>query len=528
MNPTDRKTAIALVVIAVLAVPLIYALKDVEGPKDVSPITKLTPPAGYHPPAPGANGTSVQTPAANAIPAAPQKLEIDVTAPPSVPSYIVDVYEPAKLHGAIKQNAWLQDALQQPLGQGFVGPWAGFWGTKGEDVAASFKGQVIDYVASQLLDAPSRIVWFSGSQATSTPVVLVPQPGAGAQAAFEALTKAAGHGVQLAEACPGDAPAPTDGGAPPVTRHFEIQRWVLANQAMYASLGPSGLAIAKNPTAVLQGLCAKIPAATRTPGADLELTIATPGLGHDAVVLTSLMGLGPQPRLAFGVEGDKLVPRGIAGELATPGRVDVAALSDDLLKAIPVDAPVLLTAQLKLPKTLDPETLKTFFAGKSNAPTVTRQVAIVWVPHGDAKANTDVALLWSKKEDAESLKQAFSGNNTMRTGTICNQLVYASSGALLDRIQRTCDGKQPALANSAAPVVAGLRQPQSVGLSIQLGALLSGVTLDAWNAESQAAGRAPAVPKEIDAARQKLEELPTFGLTGTAQGNALVAGGFHS
>src|SRR6185312_5565632 len=259
MNPTDRKTIIALVVIAVLSVPLIYALKGVEGPKDVSPVTKLTPPAGYQPPAIGANGTSVQTPAANAIPAAPQKLAIDVTAPPSVPSLILDVYEPAKLHTAIQQNAWLQDALKQPLGQGFVGPWAGFWGTKGEDVAASFKGEVMDYVASQLLDAPSRVVWFGGSEATSTPVVLVPQPGTGAQAAFEALTKAAGHGEQIADACPGDAPAATDGGAPPVTRHFEIQRWVLANQALYASLGSSGLAIAKNPTAVLQAFCAKLP-----------------------------------------------------------------------------------------------------------------------------------------------------------------------------------------------------------------------------------------------------------------------------
>lgn len=537
MNPTDRKTLIALGLIAVAAVPLFLLLKDVKAPQQVSPLSAVPHSPGAAPkPTPSANGTSVLSPQqahlASKAADTPERLAIAETEAP-LASLVLDVYAPAKARAALQQNAWLQQTLKQPLGEGFVGAWAGFLGTRGEDVAAGFKGQVLDYVASELLDAPFRIVWFGGSASTSTPVVLVPALPARAQAAFLQLTLVAGHGVQLAERCPQDPlPARADGGAPvaaaPV-RKVEIQRWVLANQAVYASMGDGRLVLARTPKAVLQGRCLQDAPAPRTPGADVELTLSTPGLGHEAQVLTTLLGVGPSPRLAFAIEENRLVPRGIAAELARPGRVDTAPLSDALLAAIPADMPVLFTAQLRLPQELDPATLKAHFAGASTPAPLTRQAAVVWTPHGDG-AGTDVALLWSRPQDKAALEAAFAGGpNPLRHATVCNQLVFASTEALLQRLQRACAGAIPSMLHAAAPVVAGLHAPQSVGLQLQLGTLLSGVALESYAAEAKLGPQRDApVPAEIRDAQQQLEQLPTFGFTGTAQGTALVAGGFHS
>ena len=57
-------------------------------------------------------------------------------------------------------NTWLKEQLKKPLGQGFAGGWAAFFGSTGEDLEASFKGAVFDVVAGQLLDSPFRALWF--------------------------------------------------------------------------------------------------------------------------------------------------------------------------------------------------------------------------------------------------------------------------------------------------------------------------------------------------------------------------------
>ena len=521
MDPTNKKTAIALGVIALCAGPLIWLLKDVKSPP-LGEVASRSPTNAGEPSKLGSNGTRVEAPGSPAAPAAPVPLE--VADAPAVASIVVDIREPAKLRQALAQNAWLHQVLDAPLGQGFVGPWAGFWGTKGEDIAASFKGEVVEFAADQLLDAPLRIIWF-GDAVPGGPALLAPQPSATASAAFDALSKVAKHGTQTASACPGEVVP--DGGAPERAPML-IDRWVLANQALYASKSGGKLALARSPNAVVAALCAKLDPAPAAPGADVQVTLATDGLGHEAQVLSSLLGVGGNPRLSFNLEGDHLVPQGIAGELVHPDRIAVAALSDALLKAVPVDVPVLFTAQLQLPASLDTQTLSAFFADKPTAKTVARQAAVVWIPHGDAKAPTEVAILWSRPADQPELETAFSGPNAMKRATVCGQLVFASTQALLEQIQRTCAGNSPSLANASGAVVAGLRRPASIGLQVSLGALLSGVTLDAWKAEAKESSRSDAVPKEIAAARGQLEALPTFGLTGTANGSTLVGGGFHS
>jgi hypothetical protein len=546
MNHIDRKTLIALGLIALAGVPIFLLLKDVKAPqRDVSPLSSVPHGAQLPNATLSANGTSVAALQSHLTPKAadkPEELATSDMGPPE-PSLVLDVYAPAKVRAAMQNNAWLQQTLKQPLGEGFIGSWAGFLGTRGEDVAASFKGQVVDYLSTELLTVPFRVVWFGGDQSTSTPVVVVPTLPSGAQAAFAQLTQIAGHGVQVADGCPEPA-IRTDGGIGSVTKgvdggalvkakdpskQLQIQRWVLANQAIYASMANGTLVLARTPKAVVQGRCMKATGTVPTPGADVELTLATPGLGHEAQVLTALLGVGPQPRLAFAIEENRLVPRGIAAELARPGRVDTAPLSEELLKTIPADMPVLFTAQLKLPQQLEPATLKSYFAGADTPSPLTRQAAVVWLPHGDPQT-TEVALIWSRPQDKAALEAAFAGGpNPMRHATICNQLVFASTDALLQRLQRACAGSTPSMVNAAAPVLAGLRAPQSVGLQLQLGTLLSGITLESFTSETrQGPAKGAPPPAELREAQQQLEQLPVFGFTGTAQGTALIAGGFHS
>jgi len=514
-------------VIALGAGPLIWLLHGrTFGPADTDLARPRAAPATAG--TPRTNDATVASDLAPPVPSAPADLVVPASASAAPPSVVIDVASPAKLRQAAQHNAWLQAALAAPLGQGFVGPWAGFWGSRGEDLAGAFKGQVLDVIFDQLLDAPARMIWFGGPESTSTPAVLVPHPRASARAAFDTLTHAAGRGVQTATRCPGD-PLSADGGLGG-TRKIEIDRWVVANEALYGSMGDGALALARSPQAVLQALCTQLGPQSLPRGVDVDVTLATAGLGHDARLLTHLLGLGPAPHLSFALQGDRLVPLGIGSAIAQPGRIGVAALSSDLLRTVPADAPVLLTAQLALPAALDPASLSAAFTGKAKGDTALRQVALVWIPHGD-RSPSELALIWSRVSDGPALDAAFSGGlNAVHEASICNQLVYASTPALLEALRRTCQGKKPSLANAAGPVVAGLRAEASVGLTVQLGSLLSGITLDAWSAEAKR--KDPKQPKpspaELETALDQLEALPTLGLTGTAHGAALVGGGFHS
>ena len=76
----------------------------------------------------------------------------------------------------------------------------------------------------------------------------------------------------------------------------------------------------------------------------------------------------------------------------------------------------------------------------------------------------------------------------------------------------------------APPVVAGLQAPVSLGVSMNVGLVLSRLLGDAYAAEHT---KGPASP-EIESARRILEELPFFGLRGVAKGGALQPGGFRS
>ena len=73
-------------------------------------------------------------------------------------------------------------------------------------------------------------------------------------------------------------------------------------------------------------------------------------------------------------------------------------------------------------------------------------------------------------------------------------------------------------------MVAGLQQPVSLGVNVNVGQVLSRALGDAWAAEH---GKKPASP-EIESARRHLEELPFIGLRGVTKGDALEPGGFRS
>jgi hypothetical protein len=448
-------------------------------------------------------------------------MEVPGTAAPA--AVWVDVHHPGKVREAMAGNAWLKEQLGKPLGQGFVGGWAAFFGSTGEDLKGEFKGAVLDLVANQLLDAPFRVVWFAGDARASTPAFVLPNPGGTTTSAFDALDHVANRGGMNAASCPGGTAGT-----------YEMKRWLVAEQTLWAARSADRMVLARHPVAVLQGLCTELPKLEAEDNVDVELGFDPDAYGREVQLLTSVVGIAPGARLQFGVEGNKLVGRGIAGQLMDgPARLDAAPLSDDLLKLVPEETPVLLALHLKLPESLEPATLKSFWEeGGGKGATRTRQVALVWTPRGDSSLPLEMAMLWGRPEDKAALEGLFSGGyNRLVTGTACNHVVLASNDAELERLKKACEGKTPNLLNAAGPVVAGFRAPTSVAFGVNTGRLLSGLTMDGFLSESRVGRNAPmpnAAPPEIEAARRDLESLPFLGLRGTVQGDSLVPGGFGS
>lgn len=480
-------------------------------------------------PSTASSGTGSQQGAVlSALPPAPGKpAKLEVPTEPVRPAFWLDVYSPGKVRESLANNAWLKEQLQKPLGKGFLGGWAAFLGTRGEDIGANFKGAVFDVLAGQLLASPFRVVWFSGEGRSGTPAIILPEPGTAAMAAYDSLSSVARRSELVAETCPGgEGEAPREG--------IKVERWLVAEQALYAGHTQDKVVFGRHPAVVLQGLCQSHLDLEAPQGVDVELGFAPEPLGREAQLLTHVMGVANGIRLQFAAEGNRLVGKGISGPVsASEVRLDSAPFSEDLLKLIPEETPVVLALQLKLPETLEPNALKSYWSGKGfNGPTRTREVALVWTPRGDASLPSEVALLWGKPEDAEALGRIFSGPNRMETATLCGHHVLASSPDVLDRLRKACGGQGPNMLHAAGPVVQGLRAQGSVSFGVNTGRLLGRLLADGWASQGKEGDsqkpRPTTAPPEIEAARRDLETLPYVGLRGTVEGNKLVPGGFGS
>lgn len=451
-------------------------------------------------------------------PPEPSAARLDLPAEAPVASLWIDVHAPAEVWRAARANGWLSRALADPLGQGFAAGWSGFLGTRGEDVAGAFEGKVMDLVADRLLADPFRVVFYSGASATGAPALLVPEPSAASRRAFEVLERVARSGGTSAERCPG--PETPGAEAAPVA----ISRWLLADHAVFAGEREGRIALAKNPLAVLQGLCAPPPTVPAPKGVHLSVGISPGGLGREAQLAAALLGLGTSARATFAVEGDRLVPRGLAGDLGAPGRLGAAAPADALLRLVPADAGAVAIASIQLPDPLTRQALAEHLKGAFAGRTAPRTVALVWKPHGDGALPTEVALAWPER-DAEALRDAFSGPNRMERRRACGHEILASTGALASAMARACERKGPSILDGAPPVVEGLRASTSIGIGLDLGLVLSRLVGDAWDAEG-GEGKRPS--PEVESARRLLEELPFMGLRGVAKDGELVPGGYRS
>ncbi|RKG88296.1 hypothetical protein D7V88_14575 [Corallococcus terminator] len=459
------------------------------------------------------------------VPSEPKKM--DVPGSIATAAIWVDVHAPGKVRDALARNAWLKEQLGKPLGQGFVSGWAAFMGSTGDDLKASFKGAVLDVVAGQLLDAPFRTVWFSGDTQAGTPAFIVPEADKKSKAGWDALDAVAKRGEMTADRCPDSTVKVPEGG-------FHLSRWLVAEQQLWAARTEDRVVLARHPVVVLQGLCTPLPELEAKDGVDVEVGFDPNAYGREAQLLTHVLGMTGNARLQFGVEGDRLVGRGIAGTLSPSHPPYTEPISDDLLKLVPEETPVLFVFNLTLPESLEPAALKTHWEGKSaqEVRTRTRQVALVWTPRGNASLAPELALLWGSEQDAEGVQALFSGGaRTLKTATLCKHVVLATSDAELERLKKACEGRAPNLLNAAGPVVTGLRAPASVMLGINTGRLLGGLLMDGYTSEARVDRSSPlpkAAPPEIEAARRDLESLPYLGFRGkvVGYGPELVSEGF--
>lgn len=433
---------------------------------------------------------------------------------PPEPSIWIDVHAPAKVWKSVRSNPWMTKAMSEPLGLGAGADWAGFLSTKGGDLSSAFEGAVLDLLADKILADPFRVVFFTGPAATGAPAIVVPRPSGAARSAYDLLEGAARNGSYEAARCPG---AEAKGEPSGIT----VSRWLVAEQALFASQRNGRIVLARNPAAVVQALCAEPPDVPAAQGVDLSISFSRDALGREAQLGAALLGLGPAPRVAFAIEGDRLEPRGLVGEVSEPERLGAGPPPESLLRLVPADAGVVVVATLRVPEKLDREALVQHLKKTYQGRCATRPVAIVWNPRGDGKLPTEVAVAWPDR-DAAFLQEAFSGPNRLERRRACGHQVYASTGELAASMQRACDGKAPSILNAAPAVVSGLRQETSVGVGVNLGVVLSRLLSDSY-----APGGGKQAP-EIESARRLLEALPFVGVRGVARDGALVPGGFRS
>ncbi|MFH1808608.1 MAG: hypothetical protein ABIJ09_07680 [Pseudomonadota bacterium] len=440
-----------------------------------------------------------------------------------VPAILVDVYAPSKLRQALLKNPWMKELAASPLYAGFVGSWQGFFGTRGEDLGDRFSGTVFDLVGEKLLGGAFRVVFFGGEGSARTPALVLQAPSQVARDAYALLDGLVKRGSYHIESCPaGDEREPRS--AP-----TEVVRWLAADRALYASLSDDRLVLAAQPMAVVQGVCANLPEFGTRDGVDLEVELRADTFGRGAQALNRLLGLESPVRLALAVDGERLVPRGLRADKVRAQHLLAASLDDKLLKLVPADVEVLTTLQLDLPLALDTESLKAFFEGADPGPREKRQIALMWTPHGTRAKPNEVAIVWSRVADAEALDALFSGGNALSPVEMCDALVLSSTADLRERLSRTCHGQSPSVLSAAPSVVSGLKAAQSIGVTVNVGRVLWGLTEDAYRQEAIAEGRSSAVlPRELDDASRLLLTLPILGFTGVLQGTSLQPGGFRS
>ena len=445
-------------------------------------------------------------------PDAPIRVEAPAETVP--PAMWIDVREPARARDALRRNAWLSRALARPLGEGFLGSWRAFLGTRGEDIRAAFKGAVADAALAPLLSQPFRIAWYSARGSTQSPALIVPAPGSAALLAHAALGEAARRGTAQSR-CPRGA------------GDERIDRWVLAEHAVYAARGPDRIVLSRHPTALMQALCGPPPQLGA--GGEVEIGFAPELIGRGAQMAAALAGLGDSVRLQLRVGRDGFAPAGLAGALAKPARLSAAPLSADLLRLAPASTPVVLAANLGLPSSLDAASLKAFWGGAST-PVLPRQAAVLFWPRGDWRRPHEIAVAWSRPADDAALAAIFNGRNKLSAAMLCNHLVFASTAQVLERVRRSCDGHDPGLSHLARSVVEGLQAPGSLGLFLQPGRALPQIASDGYWGEIEApTSDAPrAAPPEIEEALRELSSLPSLGFFGIAKEAALVPRGFGS
>jgi len=512
----------AVLIVAVAAVALLRP----ETPKPVDPVTTLEP------------ATSGMTTTSKTY-ATKEPMEIASVGEPSV---WLDVAQPKALTSVLTQNAWLKQTATEPLGRGFLGGWAGLLGSDGKDIGLQklTQGVVADLIADAVLVQPLRVVWFSG-WGGAAPAVIVPKPEPTLTTTFQAIKGAVERGGHVVDGCPGDpppppAPAVVEGAppAPPPENPYalHISRLVVADQAVFAALHKERLVFAKDVHSVINALCAKaeqLPPIEAVSGADVTLAMAPEKFGREAHALFGLVGLNGSPRLALRVNGTSLVPAGLTGALANPGRLEASAIPKESWRLVPEDAPVTLAVNLSLPAELSAASLASFYEGKATGATRARHALVVWQPHGDAKAPTDVAVVWSDAQDLAALRTMFSGPNKLESRVVCDRVVLASTSALMARIEAACAQTSPSLVFAAPAVVTGLTEPMSVGLTVDVGRFLGGLMDDGWASMAPPAKGKPSTrPPEIEAAHKRLRELPRMGFVGTKNGGALAPRGFSS
>lgn len=430
----------------------------------------------------------VREPVALTLPANPLKLAVRI-----------DVDKPDAWLAWFEKNA--QPLVDSPLGQGFIGSWAGWFGSKGEELGKTFKGTLAKHLIDRVLQQPVSLALFTGDSSPAVPALVIGSPTGGARATLTALDELLNNQEVTAPSCEGGAPT-------------SIHRWLVAGQGMYFAANDTRAVLASKPLAVWSALCAADAFAPSKEGV-LDVTVRAAGFSREAQMFAKLAGIGSEALvLSLKLDGDRLVPVGLKGDFDEKRGTQVA-FSEAHWRTIPESAPVVASVALKLPDALEDDSLAEFLKDRKGT-TVNRAVSLVWWPSGEGH---DVAIVWTSGAagDEAYLKRTFDGASDV--AVVCDQIVITTAPSRMQAMRDACGKKQPALADAGAAALEAVKGDTSAAVSLHAGHFLSQALLDSVS-------RTPA--KEISDAAAQIDALPRLWFSGVGKAQALLPKGGRS
>lgn len=451
-----------------------------------------------------------------------------------VPEYEIQFSDVSQLKRALNENAWAKELAQSNLYRGTLVKLGPVLFAVGTEDADSWKGRLLDFMYEKILSgkrigvsyfhktglvSPLGVTLFNLSTADKAIVSLLLEKN---KLADPVMTE-----IELADK---------------TKAKVKVQPIGIRLQKFAVALGANCLGISRDPkvAAQLGHECAKAVQKKNDAVVSVDLKEFFPAWYP---VLGRLAGVGRYAQLAFDYDKGQacFVPAKAEVELQASHAVGLGKMGLDLLAALPADTLLQVTAFLPDPGRLSPATVETYFQegkahpGKRPIPVSLLYFGMAMGLNGRPEAMSAVVLPQEQINDAlfADLNKLFSETTQfeVKYRKVCGRfLALGPSKQALDKVEATCEKKQPSFAQMPQFLVKALTQDElSSATVLNLGGFLRSTLAFGWEKENPPPSSGPpnkgSLPREIAQAMDLMGRLPLYAFAGKVEKDKLALNG---